>query len=254
MEESQNKLKTELNRLCDEKRYSDAAKLLVKIEDVEGIEPALEDLTRNWMWKLKDVDDETWSYAYFLDGFCNEFGAYNWREKNLSIAVDAYRKSDELGNQYAALRLADCYEKGVPDKEEAAKWLRRSAEKGDANAQCRLGSYYYELSLGKELGFADAQRRFGKYSYSPGIDDADGDWKAIGKKYMAEAVKWTRLAAEQGDDLARGNFGRYYISASDEDILSKEEALKWLNVAAAGESRYAADAKQWIERLGGNEK
>ena len=59
MEESQDKLKAELSKLCDEKRYYDAAKLLVKIDDAEGIEAALWDMVEKWMWKLENAEKET---------------------------------------------------------------------------------------------------------------------------------------------------------------------------------------------------
>ena len=59
--------------------------------------------------------------------------------------------------------------KGVPqDYKEAAKWYRKSAEQGDADAQDKLGLMYY-------------------------------NGQGVPKDYK-EAVKWYTKAAEQGDD------------------------------------------------------
>jgi len=126
MGKSQDKLKEELRQLCDEEKYYEAARLLVLIEDAEDIDFLVERLAQDWLWNLKDVDDETWSYAFFRDGFCNEFGAYGWRDSNMPLAVYNYRRSYELGNRYAAVRLAACYEKGVPDNSEKEKWLLKA--------------------------------------------------------------------------------------------------------------------------------
>ena len=54
---------------------------------------------------------------------------------------------------------------------EAAKWYRKAAEQGDADAQFLLGVMYHE---------------------GHGVERSD-----------AEAAKWWRRAAEQGDDNAK---------------------------------------------------
>ena len=57
------------------------------------------------------------------------------------------------------------------DDTEAAKWFRKAAEQGDAEAQSKLGECYY-FGIGVE-------------------------------KDETEALKWFRKAAEQGDDGAK---------------------------------------------------
>ena len=157
MGKSQDKLKEELRQLCDEEKYYEAARLLVLIEDTEDIDFLVERLALDWLWNLKDGDDETWSYAFFLDGFCNEFGAYGWRDSNMPLAVYNYRRSYELGNRYAAVRLAACYEKGVPDNAEKEKWLLKAAEGGLPQAQCELGVHYFDMAKGEEASIAEPQ-------------------------------------------------------------------------------------------------
>ncbi len=221
MENSQDKLKAEFNRLCDEKRYYDAAKLLVNIDDEEGIIGALLTMFEEWIWKAKFVDKEEESVAYYVQGFCYE-NDVGFVEQSMKRAVEAYERSGALGNMHALYRIGECYSEGVPDDATAVKWYRKAADAGLVTAQCSLGCAYL---------------------YGKGVS-----------KDMSEAVKWFRTAAENGDALAQSWFGIALIRVNDGNILGKDEALKWLNVAAAGESRYAADAKQWIERLGGNGK
>jgi TPR repeat protein len=64
----------------------------------------------------------------------------------------------------------------LQDYLEAAKWLRKAADQGDASAQYNLGIAY-----------------------------AKGDGVA---KNEAEALKWIRMAAEQGDLTARNTLQR----------------------------------------------
>ena len=78
--------------------------------------------------------------------------------------------------------------------EEAAKWLRKAAEQGDADAQYNLGVCY---------------------------DNGRG----VPQDY-AEAVKWYRKAAEQGDADAQYNLGVCYIFGRGVK-RDCEEAEKW---------------------------
>ncbi len=68
---------------------------------------------------------------------------------------------------------------GAPkDYKEAAKWYRKAAEQGDADAQFRLGVMYHE-------------------------------GEGVSQDYT-EAAKWSRKAAEQGDASAQINLGVMY--------------------------------------------
>ena len=217
MEESQDKLKAELSKLCDEKRYYDAAKLLVKIDDAEGIEAALWDMVEKWMWKLENAEKETYSYAHFLHGFCREFDAGPLMKWGRDLAVESYRQAAKLGNEYAYLRLAKCYEKGVPSVIDAAQWLTKAAEAGIAEAQCMLGQCYY---------------------------NGDGV-----EKDMANAAKWFRLAAEQGDDIAQCSFYFVFVMAHDENIVSRAETVKWLTTAVKNDAPHRKDAEEYLKWL-----
>jgi TPR repeat protein len=87
------------------------------------------------------------------------------------------------------------------DYGEAARWFRRAAEQGHAEAQYNLGLLY-------------------------------GNGQGVPYDYGA-AVGWTRLAAEQGDPLAQYNLGVLYHNGEGvaQDVV---ESHMWLNLAAEG--------------------
>ena len=60
----------------------------------------------------------------------------------------------------------------------------------------------------------------------------------------AEAVKWYRKAAEQGDDVAQFKLGEMY---KEEKGVPKDmtEATKWIRKAAEQGHEYA---KEWLEK------
>jgi TPR repeat protein len=99
---------------------------------------------------------------------------------------------------------ADDFDKGyvaykAGDYAEAAKWFRKAAEQGDADARYILGNMYY----------------FGE---------------GVTQDY-AEAVKWYRKAAEQGDADAQVNLGNRYFNG--EGVLQDTIAAHmWFNIAA----------------------
>ena len=60
-------------------------------------------------------------------------------------AVEYFQKSAEQGNAVAQCNLAQCYENGsgvTKNYAEAVKWYRKSAEQGYAAAQFNLGVCY----------------------------------------------------------------------------------------------------------------
>lgn len=100
---------------------------------------------------------------------CKWYGCFS----GLSEAVKWYRKSAEQGNAGAQCNLGYCYANGTgvsQDHVEAVKWYRISAEQGCAVAQFNLGECY---------------------EYGNGV-----------LKDIPEAIKWYTKAAEQGDEEA----------------------------------------------------
>ena len=116
--------------------------------------------------------------------------------------VDRYRKAAERGDADAQYRLGNAYYfgDGVPtDHAEAAKWYRMAGEQGHIDAQTRLGEWYIQ-----------------------GLHGLPED--------HAEAAKWFYMAAEQGDRGARNQIGRMFANGWG---LPQDhaEAAKWYRMA-----------------------
>ena len=139
-------------------------------------------------------------------------------EKDLTKAVEWFKKAAEQGNPNAQLGLAVRYYRGEgveQDYMEAVKWFMKSAEQGNASAQNMLGNCYYRGD-GIQKDYTDALSWYGKsadqgnvnslfslgyvhYYGTSGKPDYYG--KEIDRNY-SEAAKWFKKAAEQGHEKA----------------------------------------------------
>jgi TPR repeat protein len=141
----------------------------------------------------------------------------NIEKQDYVEAVKWLRKSAEQGNADAQASLGAIYlfGKGVEqDYVEAVKWLRKSAEQGNADAQYNLGMAY-DLGKGVEQDYVEAVKW---YRRSAEQGDADAQYN-LGEIYLfgkgveqdyVEAVKWYRRSAEQGNADAQYNLGVFY--------------------------------------------
>ena len=112
--------------------------------------------------------------AIILDKACYEFG--EGVEQSDAEAAKWYRKAAEQGYAEAQLHLGNCSRngQGLPQNyENAAKWYRMAAEQGHVKAQ-------FHLAL--------------CYKYGEGVEQSN-----------AEAVKWCRRIAEQGGLASRNS-------------------------------------------------
>ena len=128
---------------------------------------------------------------------------------------------------------------GVPaipvDKKEAVKWLRRSAEQGDAEAAYNLSLCYHKgdglatnlsesikwCRKAAEQNFKEAQLCLGAaYEYGTGVP-----------KDLQEAVKWYQKSANQGLAQAQNNLGNMYYNGRGVET-NYNEAIKWFRLAA----------------------
>jgi TPR repeat protein len=151
------------------------------------------------------------------------------------------RATAESGDAQSQLQLGHAFRFGrlgvAKDGEEAVKWYRKAAEKGDAGAQSNLGFCYHAgngvtkdeveavrwYRKAAEQGDAMAQNNLGVcYDIGNGVT-----------KDEVEAVKWDRRAAEQGDAMAQNSLGVCYDTGSG---VTKDavEAVKWYRKAAEG--------------------
>eukprot|EP00729_Bicosta_minor_P013443 gene13443-biopygen31112 len=123
-------------------------------------------------------------------------------ERNHVEAAKWFRKSAEAGYADAQWHLGIMYRDGEGvehDPVEAANWYQKSAEAGDVMAQCTLGIMYR-------------------------------DGKGVEQDHV-EAVKWVRKSAEAGHADAQCYLSAMYINGK---VVTQDlsEALKWLQLAA----------------------
>jgi len=123
--------------------------------------------------------------------------------KDYAAAIKEYRPLAERGNAEAQYRIGRMYEfgQGYPqDKAQGIAWIRKAAAQNHADAQ-------------QELGFI--------YASGDGV-----------KRDDAQAVAWFRKAATQGNATAQYNLGLLYAKGQgvQEDLA---QAIAWWRKAAA---------------------
>jgi TPR repeat protein len=132
-----------------------------------------------------------------------EDAAAAYSKQDYATALKLWRPLANKGNAEAQNRLGTMYYlgKGVEqDQAEAVKWFRRAADRGYAGAQINLATAYGE-------GY--------------GV-----------KRDMSQAAKWYRRAAEQGNALAQNNLGVMYSKGEgvSRDLV---RAHMWYSLSAA---------------------
>jgi len=108
-------------------------------------------------------------------------GCDGFQSKAQNEGIEDWLAKAEKGDAEAQFKLGVCYEKGqgvMTNCEEAVRWYRMAAEKGNAQAQCNLGDCY---------------------AYGRGV-----------AKDGKEAVSWYRMAAVQENAEAQFCLGRCY--------------------------------------------
>ena len=159
--------------------------------------------------------------------------------KDDAEAAKWFRKSALQGYAEAQYALGQKYAYGVgkDEKEEAAKWFRKAAEQGFVGAQKNLGLMYYQ---GK--GVPQDNREAAKW-YRKAAEQGDAEAQfELGKMYRKgkgvaeddhEAVRWFRKAAVQGDAHAQYFLGVMY---ADGEGVPKDDvtAHAWWSIAANG--------------------
>lgn len=190
-----------------------------------------------------------------------------------SPAIKSLIHEAEQGNPASQFELGWLYATGSgvrKDSGVAANWYRKAAEQGHAVAQNNLGSMY-------ENG----------WSYRDEFLDYVFAYYTNQKKDYAEAMKWYRFAADQGNAIAQYNLGRMYenglgvpadhiearkwyrMAAGQGDLVAQyrlaesyatrrgalrdeEEALKWYRMAAAQGDANAAKMVPKYDKFDGN--
>ena len=137
-------------------------------------------------------------------------------------ALPALKKLAEGGHQPAMLLLAEDMDRSG-DWEEALAYYRKLAEKGDAQAEYRIGVFY-------------------AFGYGVPQDNA-------------QALNWISGAAEKGNPFARNTWVRAYLKQGpgltlDPAAVDKEKALAWLKRSAEAEYVPAMEALADASRNG----
>ena len=159
--------------------------------------------------------------------------------RDYSEAAKYYRKSADLGNADAEYSLGHMltFGQGVrQDKEEALRWYRFAAAHGNVKAMERL------IQLQSVSG--SAPRSSTAYGTTGAVTAAA--FYEMGEKYYygrgvrldyAEAAKWYRKAAEQGNSDAQYSLGHMYLFGLGVRQSSRDAANWFLKAAAQGHAK-----------------
>ncbi|MCR9071818.1 MAG: sel1 repeat family protein [Alphaproteobacteria bacterium] len=154
--------------------------------------------------ELQQIVSDGDSRVFNLLGDMSYFG--NGVDQDYNEAVKWYRKSAQKGNAEGQWLLGYMYfvGQGVDQNyNEAVKWYRKSAEQGNSDGQYGLGTAYF-VGQGVDKNYNEAVKWYRK---SAEQGNSDGQY-GLGTAYRFgkgvdqnynEALKWYRLAAEQGD-------------------------------------------------------
>ena len=146
-------------------------------------------------------------------------GDFYYFEKRYREAAKWYRKAAEQGDAQAQNYLGVMYDKGEgieQDYQEAAKWYRKAAEQGDAWAQNNLGLMYH-------------------------------NGEGIEQDYQ-KAVKWYRKAAEQGLHLAHYNLGLMYEFGNGVGQNYKKAYIGYSLAVLFGDGNKAIDKRDKVAK------
>ena len=131
-------------------------------------------------------------------------GLAAYRAGDYTKAIELWRPLAEKGDAEAQYRIGTLFAEGrgvQRNDETAVSWFRRAAEHGNAMAQYNLGA-----------------------SYAAGVGVAQND---------ADAAKWFRRAADQGMPYAELNLGLLYAAGRGVP-LDNVEAMTWLQISLFG--------------------
>jgi len=166
--------------------------------------------------------------------------------------MEWFHKVANRGDAEAQFKLGLMYQEGqvVPKSEvEAMKWYMRAAEQGHVDAQYNLG-VMYDKGEAIPQNYTEAVKLY-KKAAEQGHVNAQFNLGLIYHRGQcvsqnyAEAMKWSRKAAEQGDAEAQLNVGCMYNKGEGIERNSAE-AKKWFRRSA---EQGNVDAQEILERL-----
>ncbi|MDR2837938.1 MAG: sel1 repeat family protein [Azonexus sp.] len=198
---------------------------------------------------------------------------------DITQAIAWYKKADAQGNADAPYFLGRIYENGhigvEQDDAQAIAWYRKAAERGHDNVQDALNRIAARAAILRDLreraekGDADAQLKLGAMHQSQRNDDRQAVvWYAkaaeqgnaaaqyaLGQMYQlgrglekdeTKAAAWFRQAAEQGKGDAQATLGKMYEEGRGV-AQDDAQAIIWLRKAAAQGNDWAKSEIEWLE-------
>ena len=153
----------------------------------------------------------------------DDFSQYELGLMHFKEAEKWMKLSAEQGNADAQYDLGLMYLGelgGMQDKEEAEEWMRLSAEQGNADAQFTLGLMHLgELGETEDYPGETEDHKEAEKWIKLSAEQKNADAQCLlGDMYLegmgvtedyAEAIKWWKLAAEQGHERAKYNLDNY---------------------------------------------
>ena len=145
-------------------------------------------------------------------------------EEDPAEAVRVFQMEAESGHARSQFRLGVAYMSGedVPqDLAEAAHWFQVAAQNYPIAGD--LARNLEAAERGDPAALAQAQFSLG-WAYEEHLIDVFGD--------LAEAVRWYRMAAEQGHVAAQFSLGVAYMDGEAGVLKDPPEAVRWYRMAA----------------------
>jgi Sel1 repeat len=163
-------------------------------------------------------------------------------EKDVTKAISWYRKAAESGYAKSQSNMANCYLAGfgLPrDTTKAVFWMEKAAAQGYAKAQYNLGVLYEKgsrVTPQDSKKAAEWYRKAANQGYGNAINNLAGMYmRGDGvEQDLKEAVKWSKLGAEQGNVLCKAFIGQFYLTGIP-SIIEKDrvKAYHYLSEAVA---------------------
>lgn len=171
------------------------------------------------------------------------------------LAISHLQKASRMGSSQADFELGKLYLKHKDDKE-GLRSLQVASENGNQDATFELGMYYKNAAAA-EHDPKSKQQSFDKaatYFLSLANENHTKGMREYGILHLKqliqansfnEAVKFLKLAADDGDDIAQLNLGILYYNHNDKMNLSDDESMQkaryYFDLAAQQGNEQAAE-------------
>jgi uncharacterized protein len=163
-------------------------------------------------------------------------GLAAFKLKNYELASREWKASADAGIAEAQFDLGVLYAQGLGvrrDLTEAVNWYRKAADQGNPAAEFALGQLY-SRGWGIPRDEADALRWF-QLANSVESEGPPTDWSPVEgygmPKDLKQAAYWYQRASDKGHPEAEYNLGRLYASGSGVK-RDPEQAALWMSASA----------------------